>query len=403
MELSLRSCCCIFAVVLLAAASALIVSYEVIDACAHRHSTSIWHCLRFPSAYPFGKDAELLSSAAFYTSIGAIAVALIACVCACASSAPSTAAASSFDDASIVAKLTFWWVTPTLNTALAQGKLEADDLPLLPGSDEPRRLGRIFDRVWSRGRRGPYKLLLASSFLNQKAVFLQSFVFGWAFLAAMFADPIILNALLQSMSEATHATAPPPPPPLPHHTHDPAQPPPSALPLLVRQLGLVALAASSMLVRVTCMELCYFHSKRCANNARTTLVLGVFRSTIDVHDAGAVGGGGSQPSGKPKPGHSGESDGIGKLTNLMATDADRIGRTEWLVWAFAQWTWSIIILPAVVYMMWLLLGSAAFVGIGAFLLSNSATILISNTQSALHRHRSRFHYPPFTGEQASSH
>ena len=54
-------------------------------------------------------------------------------------------------------------------------------------------------------------------------------------------------------------------------------------------------------------------------------------------------------------------------------------------------------------MMWLLLGSAAFVGIGAFLLSNSATILISNTQSALHRHRSRFHYPPFTGEQASSH
>ena len=41
-------------------------------------------------------------------------------------------------------------------------------------------------------------------------------------------------------------------------------------------------------------------------------------------------------------------------------------------------------------MMWLLLGSAAFVGIGAFLLSNSATILISNTQSALHRHRSRF-------------
>ena len=38
----------------------------------------------------------------------------------------------------------------------------------------------------------------------------------------------------------------------------------------------------------------------------------------------------------------------GKLTNLMATDADLIGRIAWFVWVLACWSWSLASLPLVI-------------------------------------------------------
>ena len=45
----------------------------------------------------------------------------------------------------------------------------------------------------------------------------------------------------------------------------------------------------------------------------------------------------------------------GRLTNLMATDADSVGNATSLVWAFSQWTFSVCVLPAVIYLMWAVL------------------------------------------------
>lgn len=252
---------------------------------------------------------------------------------------------SSLDSASILSRLTFWWVTPTLATALRQGKLELDDLPPLPAADEPGKLSRSFESMWASVRRGPLRLLFLSSFSCQRAICVQSLVHGWIFLAAMLTDPIVLNALLDSASTAEQSSG--------------EQPDPSHGKFTV-QLGLVTLLSLSMFFRVTCMELCYFFSKRVANNARSVLILGVFRSTTGP----------------------GTSDGAssGKLTNLMATDADRIGRAEWLVFVLAQWTWSVASLPAVLFMMYRLLGTAAFVGVGAFIVSNFLSVLVSSVQ-----------------------
>ena len=54
----------------------------------------------------------------------------------------------------------------------------------------------------------------------------------------------------------------------------------------------------------------------------------------------------------------------GRLQNLMATDADRIGDAAALIWTVSQWTFSVCCFPAIVYFMWELLGNAAFVGMG---------------------------------------
>ena len=115
-------------------------------------------------------------------------------------------------------------------------------------------------------------------------------------------------------------------------------------------LCLAVLLACSMFLRTTCMEICFFFSCRLANNARSQLIVAVFRASL------------SKASGH-------RQQGVGHLTNLLATDADGIGNAVALIWSFSQWVFSICILPAVIYMMWLLLGTAAFVGAAAFILS----------------------------------
>ena len=89
----------------------------------------------------------------------------------------------------------------------------------------------------------------------------------------------------------------------------------------------MSLLAVSMLVRVSCMELCYFASVRASNNARTQLVVSVFRAAIV----------GCEGAGKASR---------GKLTNLMATDADRIGSAGALTWTIAQCMLPASTLPA---------------------------------------------------------
>ncbi|KAH8052963.1 ATPase [Aureococcus anophagefferens] len=144
----------------------------------------------------------------------------------------------------------------------------------------------------------------------QPRVVLGALGHGWLFLGLMFLDPIILRRLLDGAGADSAAAA-------------------------RRNLGYAAALSASMFVRVACMEVCFFGSVRAMNNCRTAIVPLVFRA--------AVGSRTDEDS--------------GKLTNLMATDADKLGRWSWTLFFAAQWSFAVVSLPAVAYCMYDLLGA----------------------------------------------
>ena len=54
--------------------------------------------------------------------------------------------------------------------------------------------------------------------------------------------------------------------------------------------------------------------------------------------------------------------------------------TTHIIWSVSQWTFSVAALPLIVYCMYELLGTAAFVGVGAFLLTNALSAAIVRLQ-----------------------
>jgi len=193
-------------------------------------------------------------------------------------------ATSPLDRAGLFSRATFWWVMPTLKIAHAKGKLDIEDLPELARADDPGSLFRKFDALSREARLDGgswWPLITHALFHTQRAVFLQSFLLGWLFLALMFLDPIILRALLNAVTPAT-ADAPDASPPA----------------TLSYKFALVVALSLSMLLRVTCMEVCYFTSVRTCNNARSTLVMAIFASALDSNAS---------------------AQDTGRLTNLMAT------------------------------------------------------------------------------------
>ncbi len=207
--------------------------------------------LQLPTDWPWDAHADVAAQGALALLAIAALLLLALVICCCCTSAEG-ASADSLDEASIASKLSFWWAMPTLTIALRNGKLEPPDLPQLPLADRPERLYDRFVVAWARRRRqrGPWRLTFLGAFGVQRAVCLQSFVAGWLFQGCMFVDPILLHSLLQA--EATVE---------PGSGAELAEPsgasaPTSSMAWLWRQLGLVGLLSLSMVVRVTCMELC---------------------------------------------------------------------------------------------------------------------------------------------------
>ena len=298
-----------------------------------------------PSAWPWQKDEDDGGWLVFVLAAAAALFLLLLLCRLCLRTGPPER--SPLDRANLVSRATFWWVTPTLSAALRKGVFDLDDLPALPAADQPRRLAQRFVHACGTRRKlQPAALLAKVIFSAQRAVFAQSFFAGWIFMGCMFLDPILLGQLLRN-------------PPSPEH-------PASVWP----SLGLVLLLAASMLGRVTCMEQCYFHSCRASNNARTLLVMAVFRASVHTHHDHAylahspraalstaplsrrlamprhdrTPTQGSQTrcsqaaaartqvlrAGPTSAAHT------GRLTNLMATDADRIGKAESITWLLSQ-------------------------------------------------------------------
>lgn len=208
-----------------------------------------------PSAWPWEKKEEDGRWLVFaLAAAAALLLLLLLCRLCLRSGSPER---SPLDRANLLSRATFWWVTPTLSAALRKGVLDLEDLPTLPAADQPRRLAQRFVHACGTRRKlQPMALLAKVIFSSQRAVFAQSFFAGWVFMSCMFLDPILLGQLLRN-------------PPSPEN-------PASVWP----SLGLVLLLTASMLGRVTCMEQCYFHSCRASNNARTLLVMAVFRASV---------------------------------------------------------------------------------------------------------------------------
>ncbi|GBG26436.1 ABC transporter, putative [Hondaea fermentalgiana] len=227
------------------------------------------------------------------------------------------------DQASLLSRYTFWWILPTLRTANQAGRLDAGDLPRLPQQDAPRYLFERFRDEWQGKTLTGWNLLVKICYSVQRPVFFSSMLHGWAYQALMLLDPIVLNKLLKSAEHGASES-------------------------MSGSLVLVGLLSVSMFIRVTFMEICFFASLRVNNNARSVLVATIFRKVLRGEDTPAYDS--------------------GSLTNLMATDADKLGRMAWMTFFFAQWTWAVCTLPLVVYCIYQVIGNAIWAGVGSMLL-----------------------------------
>ncbi|KAJ3120851.1 hypothetical protein HK100_012631 [Physocladia obscura] len=219
--------------------------------------------------------------------------------------------ASPYDKANIFAYYTFWWIKPTLDAANASKSLKLTQIPTLASADEPMSLNKLFKSWWEKNESKitPFKLLLGTGFIIQRRVFLTSFLNGTVFLSCMFIDPILLKELL-SRRESFYTS----------------------------------------LALVTGLAVSIFESSRVSNNIRTALVQAIFRTTINTSVAKNRNAG-------------------GMLTNLIATDTEKLGGFTWGIFALSQWTFSVFSLPFVIYLLHDLVGNGAYIGVGILIAS----------------------------------
>lgn len=238
-------------------------------------------------------------------------------------------------------RYTFWWVWPSIRAANAKGRLTQADLPKLPSVDEPESLFERCAKLWKqkgqpRNGADSARLLRSISWSIQWRVFLYSVLHGWSFLFFMTIDPLMLRVLLKAVQNAGE------------HSVESIS--------LVTQFLLVGALSLSMLFRVTCMEICFFASLRVQNNVRSVLVHSIFRKSLWIPDHALD---------------------VGKIANLMATDADKIGKWSALLFSLSQWSWTFLSLPVLAYFLYGLVGSAAFVGLAMIILGATTSRSLS--------------------------
>ena len=65
------------------------------------------------------------------------------------------------------------------------------------------------------------------------------------------------------------------------------------------------------------------------------------------------------------------------LINLMATDANKLGASPWVVFFLAQWVFSLFSLPIVLFCLYQVVGVAAFAGVASILIGGILTQLVA--------------------------
>jgi len=250
------------------------------------------------------------------------------------------------DGANLLRKYTFWWVMPTLRFARDHAKLSVENLPLLPHEDLPWTLFDRFRDQWLRVYEtefsGVYFIFLTAMKV-QKRLCTSSLAHGWTFMLMMLLDPILLNLLLkETETESENQTS-----------------------TLVSRVFLVLLLSFFMFIRVTTMEVCYFESLRATNNIRSMVVAAVFRKALRSSDLSKYD--------------------TGSLTNLMATDADKLGQFSWMIFFLSQWTFALLTMPVVIYCIYGLVGNAVWIGMMFVPIAGLVSRALGNLQKPIVR------------------
>lgn len=230
------------------------------------------------------------------------------------------------DGAGFLRRYTFWWSFPTIRRAQRLGHLDEKDLPILPLADEPANLFAKFSAAWeARGTASAPSVFTRTMLWSaQRQVCLSALLHQWVAQFSTTVDPILLRALLDRVNgDADFGTG----------------------------MFLVSVQTLLLLCNVAASQRAWHVSTRTMNNARSTSVHSVFRrALVGVSDN--------------------EFD-VGALTNYMATDADKFGKTDGLIVAVAQWTWTVASLPVVVFFLSQLVGLAAVGAVVVVIVSGS--------------------------------
>ncbi|KAH9256338.1 hypothetical protein BASA81_005559 [Batrachochytrium salamandrivorans] len=147
---------------------------------------------------------------------------------------------------------------------------------------------------------------------HQPKAFAISMAHGWLYLTLMsFVDPIAMHLLLSSQPGVT---------------------------TLRRDLILALVLTGSMLVRVSCMEVCFFYSVKVMARSRTILQFNLLERLLlnGVDDEQTV-----------------------LIPTLVSGDAERFGASSWVVFFLASWTFAVLSLPFTMWILTYLVGSGA--------------------------------------------
>jgi ATP-binding cassette subfamily C (CFTR/MRP) protein 1 len=213
----------------------------------------------------------------------------------------------------IIQYYTFYWIYPTIK----KQHVDVQDLPPLPTQQHPKHVHVLFENMLPNTG---MKLLDTLIRRIQPGRFWFTMLHGFTFLVCMTMDPLLIHWLLSSSPSSSKL-------------HD---------------IGLVIILFISMLIRVSCMEVCFFNSVVIMATARSAIVMSVFKHTLNFISMVV-------------PDNNNNNNESIDVANLMSSDADKIGASGWVVFFLAQWTFALFSLPITVYVL------STFVGVQASL------------------------------------
>ena len=265
---------------------------------------------------------------------------------------PSSSSAPFSSWRSILFYLRFGHVSRTLDVGVEEGKVEPEDLPDLFPHMRPSVLWSRFKRHRLLGCAGNPGLRL----MLRVMVFAQPTTFGLVLglnivmQLGQMARPLVLQVLLAEES-----------------------------PLFGTLY--VALLVALQLFHVVVVEHWYYADAQNSANTRALLMMGVFRCGLQSRQRQETEvEGGEEEERAPEKRRAAERD-VGELTNLMATDADRIAGAA-ICLRITNWTLNTLRLPYTIWMLYSLLGQAGFVGVAAVVAVHIASHLNGQCMAA---------------------
>lgn len=286
---------------------------------------------------------------------------------------------SDMERCSVLGYLAFHWMVPMLLKANRVGKVEKEELPELHSQDEPSKLyeGFLSTRMFGVGYplQGPYGLIARLLFGSRSLmlIFLQRILCMLLLKGCPLITPWLLQKLLST--SADEDAAGPFAPAVDNGVLG------ALTSLIPRGLGwFLALRVVDIVGSTFAFMQQVFLNARAFSNAKAMISMAVYRCafsgspTVNAGEATERHGGGAEQAkqgGAPAKQSAARAPDVGKLTNMMNTDADTIAGQVSEVHSLLRWVVMTSSIPWIIWNMHSLVGNAAWVGVVAMLLSNA--------------------------------